>query len=369
MKKIFLSLALSIFLFFIGGQNSFAANDDLEQLEQDVDDLAYHIAQSATDKQCIGMYGHKLQFWFRSEYIDIKTEIIGDLELRVSKCYSSRVSRIDSIIQTEIIDRFSTSTLACSTQGYGAIHTELMDIMDRRSKIFATMSEDPKYAKETCKGDSGAYTFSETKKAFEKLKANWKNISKALESLSGQNTKTDLWKKYSWKSNQEKINKRAEERAQKFVTDFNNSFNLGGLLTTKSGILPELQGLSDGKTITNEKQNAITQEHIAEEAKKLKQTEYEKYMKMSESQKSSVLFLETKRQEDLEKNIREMETKFMYDAQKQEKQTRFDNALSMAIISSLDPFHETLLETTQHLKENQKALEAVLNRQNIQVGY
>ena len=219
--------------------------------------------------------------------------------------------------------------------------------------------------------DSRSYIFSETKSAYTKFRADLAEIGKAMKSLAKDGVGKSL-QGYSLGVDAQKrseITARAKNRAESYVNDFTESLNselYDPIYEARNEVLNDLGRLPDGKSYATEFAwkwgDPISEKAEIEIGKKK-----DAYIAVQEEKNNGLLVTNIEILKTVEKDMQEYNTQFEAMLKNEEAFSQFNPALSQEIITSLQPFHQSLTDTEKLLKTQKNALEAVINKQNVGV--
>ncbi len=367
----FCSFFLMCFAYLFFTTASFAYIDPFIALNKKIDELE-NIGKNAQwpeglENKCSASEGARLLPDYKKKFTP-SAQYLNNLEYETaSRRFKNAMEKTEKRLHA-IVKNFHNTPASCPNNGYEKATLLLNEIFEERSILLKRSITEKTFFKEYNKAyaEEGAQSkiFEETSLLMKKIKRDFRELKNAMRNLDSGSVSF-------WKVNeniQQNITYRAQKRGQAYIEDFAQELNtvFDSAYRTRSQILNSLDNLPAGRshaTQTLWPWNDIFSDKINKNI----DTETKKYFDKKGEVVHMYQIAEMNKRNIIDADVQDYKQRMQKYMQLEETYGEFDPALSQAVKKSLLPFHITLLETEVLLKQHQKALHSVLNRQNIGV--
>jgi len=319
-------------------------------------------------------------YWMKHSALPYDTDNEKKAE-EASITFLQRLHFYDETID-EIIAEIEQSPARCQKRDQIKKHLKTIGDLRRKelSTVIASVDQAKDHIPEKDEKDRRKIIFEETRKLWEQVQEDFAVLKKAMIEMKnagqwqGQNNDAgDSWA--FWNISEQKrsaIRTRASQRAQSYVQDFVQEIErelYTPLLEEHNKILSELKQLPEGQTKSFQRSfekteglgiltDSATQEITIQE-EKFREKEDEKQKNII-TQYSDIT-IKNEQEKAFALDLKKLKTRI----KQEEFITEFDDALTHSTIHSLEPFHQSLLETTPLLETQAEALESMVNKQQV----
>lgn len=341
------------------------------RIEKELDAMADLIQQYPENRIC-NMYKGKELAISNTYLMTYENFIREQNENMMATTGHDRYKKMDKQIQEEIIDEFRIREIACSEDGYDRVYAFLSQHIEERKALYQLEINNPDPYDVNDDADPRKPIFEETSAMITRLKKNWAAISEAMNDMKdgeGEPSKSEYEDSHLFLTQKEydAVIRRAQNRAQAYTQSFadeiNNAF-YSPMYTSRSTILSRLQKLPEGNSQEDTFSWAWDKEMKNSDAKKKADEQLQDHIDTFQDQLG--LYQSIDQKWEIEIDVAKYEQLWNKLLAITRTSYEYDQAMGNSMMHALQPFHQTLIDTTPILKAQTKALKNVNERQNIQ---